>query len=98
MVDVLIIGCRLRGVAAEEEEQEDGGLVLSLRVAGVEEVRRWLLGYGAEVEVLEPESLRAELAEEAEKLRRMYGGRRQGEGGKVIGRVEWMGGKIIPGE
>jgi len=58
----------------ETEELADGGLVLTLRVAGTAEVRRWLLGYGAEVEVLEPAGLRAEVAAEAEKLAKIYGG------------------------
>ena len=55
------------------EEQPDGGLIVTLRVAGTEEVRRWALGYGAEAEVLEPASLRAALAEEAKKLAKIYG-------------------------
>ena len=57
----------------ETEEQPDGGLLLAMEVAGTQEVRRWLLGYGGEVEVLEPEALRLELAGEAKKLREMYG-------------------------
>jgi predicted DNA-binding transcriptional regulator YafY len=54
------------------EEQADGSLLLSMEVAGTEEVRRWLLGYGAEVEVLEPVSLRAEMQAELHKLHRLY--------------------------
>lgn len=57
----------------EVEELPDGGLVLRLRVAGTEEVRRWLLGYGAEVEVLEPASLRAEIAVTIGKMAEIYG-------------------------
>ena len=53
-------------------EQPDGSLILSMEVAGTEEVRRWLLGYGAEVEALEPASLREEMAAEAKKLQEMY--------------------------
>lgn len=56
------------------EELPDGGLLLTLRVAGTEEVRRWLLGYGAEAEVLEPETLRDEIREAVEKLRKIYAG------------------------
>ena len=51
----------------EIEEQKDGGLILTLRVAGTEEIRRWILGYGAEVETLEPEELRLQIAGEAKK-------------------------------
>ncbi len=34
------------------------------RVAGTREIRIWILGWGADAEVLEPAELRAELAEE----------------------------------
>lgn len=57
----------------QTEELADGSLLFSMEVAGTEEARRWLLGYGAEVEVLEPASLRAEFVEEAKKLRKIYG-------------------------
>jgi len=53
-------------------EREDGGLEMTLEVAGTAEVKRWLLGYGAEVEVLEPASLRSELAVEIKKLCGIY--------------------------
>lgn len=39
----------------------DGRVELSLRVADTLEVRRWILGFGAEAEVLEPASLREAL-------------------------------------
>ncbi len=54
------------------EELTGGGLILEMRVAGTEEVRRWLLGYGGEAEVLEPESLRAEIREELKKMQKIY--------------------------
>ena len=56
----------------QTEEQPDGSLLLSMEVAGTEEVRRWLLGYGADVEVLEPASLRTEIQAELHKLHRLY--------------------------
>lgn len=56
----------------QTEEQPDGSLLLSMEVAGTEEVRRWLLGYGADVEVLEPASLRAEIQAELHKLHQLY--------------------------
>ena len=55
-------------------EGADGSLEMTLERAGTSEVKRWLLGYGAEVEVLEPLSLRSELTAEAKKLRAIYGG------------------------
>ena len=50
----------------------DGGLEMTLSVAGTAEVKRWLLGYGAEVEVWSRSSLRSEMAAEAKKLREIY--------------------------
>ena len=53
-------------------ELSDGRLELSLRVADTLEVRRFILGYGAQAEVVEPpslrEALRAEIAAAAELL------------------------------
>jgi hypothetical protein len=46
----------------------DGRLEVSLRVADTVEVRRWILGYGGEAEVVEPEGLREALRREAESL------------------------------
>lgn len=56
----------------QTEDLPDGGLRLTLRVAGTFEVKRWLLGYGAEVEVLEPATLRAEIAADTKKLAQIY--------------------------
>ena len=51
-------------------ELPDGRLELSLRVADTLEVRRWILGYGAEAEVVDPAGLREALRAEAESLAR----------------------------
>jgi predicted DNA-binding transcriptional regulator YafY len=51
-------------------ELPDGRLELSLRVADTLEVRRWILGYGANAEVVEPAMLREALRREAEALAR----------------------------
>lgn len=56
----------------EIEEQENGGVVLTVKVTGTFEIKRWVLGFGPEAEVLEPESLRHELAEDVKKLRGIY--------------------------
>ncbi len=54
------------------EELADGGLIVTLQVGGTEEARRWLLGFGAEVEALEPASLRAEVVEELQRMQKIY--------------------------
>jgi len=50
----------------------DGSLEMTLAVAGTSEIKRWLLGYGAEVDVLEPTSLREEMAGETKKMAKIY--------------------------
>lgn len=54
------------------EELPSGGLILRLRVGGVDEVKRWIMGYGHHAEVLEPESLRAQFRDEAGKMKKIY--------------------------
>ena len=44
------------------EPQPDGSLLWQATLAGTIEVRLWILSWGAEVEVLEPASLRADVA------------------------------------
>lgn len=51
-------------------ELPDGRLEVSLRVADTLEVRRWILGYGAEAEVVDPAGLRETLRVEAQSLAR----------------------------
>jgi predicted DNA-binding transcriptional regulator YafY len=50
------------------EELRDDGLLITLRVRHEREVLQWLLGWGSRVRVLEPDSLRALLAEEAKMI------------------------------
>jgi len=50
-----------------------GSVILTVQVAGWEEIRRWLLGFGGLVEVLEPEELRQSIAEEARRMLSRYG-------------------------
>ncbi len=49
----------------------DGRLEMTLRVADTLEARRWILGYGTDAEVAEPDGLREALRQEAESLARM---------------------------
>ena len=54
------------------EELPSGELILRLRVGGLGEVKRWIMGYGSHAEVFEPESLRREIKEETEKMKKIY--------------------------
>jgi predicted DNA-binding transcriptional regulator YafY len=53
-------------------EQPDGGLVLTLKVTHLLEVRRWALSWGAGCEVLEPAELRAEVRAELRQTLQSY--------------------------
>jgi CRISPR-associated endonuclease/helicase Cas3 len=54
------------------KEQEDGGLILRMTVAGVGDLTRWILGYGSHVEVLAPDWLRGDVASECGRAARIY--------------------------
>lgn len=46
----------------------DGSIILTLNVGDLWEVKRWLIGFGAEAEALQPKELRNEIEQESEKL------------------------------
>jgi predicted DNA-binding transcriptional regulator YafY len=52
--------------------EDDGSVVWRARVPGTVEIRRWILGWGAQVEVLAPPELRAEVAEIYRKAAERY--------------------------
>jgi predicted DNA-binding transcriptional regulator YafY len=53
----------------------DETLCLTFPVADFREIKREILKYGAQVEVVAPEKLRKEVQQEIEKMRRIYPGR-----------------------
>lgn len=55
------------------EELPDGGLIIRFTTSGMGEVKRWVLQYGSNAEVLSPAVLRQDCIEEVRKLRGMYG-------------------------
>jgi predicted DNA-binding transcriptional regulator YafY len=52
--------------------QNDGSIVLKMLTSGRDDVKRWILGYGAEAKVLEPRDLREEIIEEIARLEKNY--------------------------
>jgi predicted DNA-binding transcriptional regulator YafY len=54
-------------------EQPDGSLLWSVRIAGTLELVSWIRGWGHEVEVLAPESLRREIADSLRHAAARYG-------------------------
>ncbi|HIP96678.1 MAG TPA: WYL domain-containing protein [Anaerolineae bacterium] len=55
------------------EEQPDGSVIWRARVAEPQEMLPWIRGWGADVEVLEPEELRDRMTGEARRLAEIYG-------------------------
>ena len=53
-------------------ELEDGGLILEMDVQGLVEIKMWVMQYGAEVEVVEPEILKDDVKQEIKKMERLY--------------------------
>jgi predicted DNA-binding transcriptional regulator YafY len=68
---------RLWHPSQQLRERPDGTLEVTLKVADTLEVRRWILGYGVQAEVLEPASLREALRAEAAALAERLGPRRR---------------------
>jgi proteasome accessory factor B len=56
----------------ELEDQPDGSLIWRGQVAGMREIKIWILGWGADAEVLEPPDLRNDIAAELAKAANVY--------------------------
>jgi proteasome accessory factor B len=55
------------------EDLPDGACLFTVRVGSTLEMKPWIRQWGADVEVLEPESLRAELSTEVRRMAELYG-------------------------
>ena len=53
-------------------EQDDGGLILKLNTSGLGEVKRWVLQYGGDAEVIAPAKLREEIIKETKSMTKRY--------------------------
>jgi proteasome accessory factor B len=56
------------------EELPDGGCLLTLHVGGIREIKNWVMSWGADVEVLDPPELRAQVAEDSRRMAAQYNG------------------------
>jgi len=54
------------------EEHEDGSITLHMNVSALDAVKRWVMRYGKEAEVLEPEELRDMIRDEVRVMGEMY--------------------------
>lgn len=55
------------------DDLEGGGVLLTVRISDPREMRPWIRSWGADVEVLEPSALRAEMVEQARRMAEQYG-------------------------
>ena len=53
--------------------EDNGSVVLEMDVADLDEVKRWLMGFGGSSEVIEPPDLRRKVIEELAKALETYG-------------------------
>lgn len=67
-----IIGERTWHPSQRLVTEPDGTVILDVQVSDPREMRPWIRSWGAEVEVLAPASLRADLAQEARRLADLY--------------------------
>lgn len=54
------------------EELTDGGVILRFQSGGLNEIKRWVMQYGAHAVVLEPAELRRQVEEEARRVMEVY--------------------------
>ena len=52
---------------------KDGSLIYEVKVNGIEEICRWILGFGEEAKVLEPKNLKEKIRSTVEKMKQFYG-------------------------
>ena len=67
---------------------DDGSLELGFRVAGLDEIRMWVLSLGPEIEVLEPEELRDRVRDSLEKTLAGYSETRKETVTRVVFRIK----------
>lgn len=68
--------------------QDDGSIIFEAEVAGIDEIRFWIMSWGSKAVVLEPESLRDEIRTEAEVMASRYGGKIVAEQSPAYGRTQ----------
>lgn len=64
---------RRLGGECKIEEHPDGSITLTIATSGREDLLRWILGFGAEAEVLSPEDFRAEARTRISAMLELYG-------------------------
>lgn len=52
---------------------KDGSLIYEIKVAGIDEIYRWVMGFGEDAKVLAPKELKQKIKSSIEKMSRFYG-------------------------
>ena len=53
-------------------DTEDGSIIFKAEVAGIHDIKFWVMSWGAKAKVIEPESLRREIKSEVDSLMKLY--------------------------
>lgn len=56
----------------EIEDISENQIIFKVKTGSREEIKKWILGYGAQAEVLQPENLREKKQQEIEKMLENY--------------------------
>jgi len=56
----------------EIDKQDDGSILFRIKVAGTDEIKFWVMTWGAQAKVMEPLSLREDIQSEIDKMRESY--------------------------
>ncbi len=63
---------RIWAVNQQITDQDDGSIILKMHTSGKHELKKWILGYGADAKVLLPEEMSREIRKEIKKLSKLY--------------------------
>jgi len=66
------VGEKIWHESQKAKKNGDGSLDLTFRVAGLDEIKRWVLSFGPEAQVLEPKKLKEMLLKDLRKCVHLY--------------------------
>jgi predicted DNA-binding transcriptional regulator YafY len=72
------------------EKRGDGRIELTLQVGNLWEIKRWLIGYGADAHVLAPDGLRAEIEQECARLLKLRRPKKINRRGNIRGKSKTL--------
>ena len=70
------VGEKIWHESQQTKKLSDGSLEMTLRVAGLDEIKHWIMGFGSEAYVIKPEKLKDMVRADLEKALVQYGGAR----------------------